>query len=125
MMLSSASSRVRCCSRGVISAAGSSVGNLSQQSTSSQAASTGVCHLQSSTLQSGGSTRTYVSRAHPREIPEHPVKSAIQMVLDGIEERKVKRAAKWERNAEARQAKGKEVSFCFFFLFFFKLYSFW
>jgi bisphosphoglycerate-dependent phosphoglycerate mutase len=34
---------------------------------------------------------------------------ALDEVLDGIEERKAKRVAKWERNAAARRAKGVEV----------------
>merc|ERR1719506_690821 len=38
--------------------------------------------------------RFYVSRAHPRPVPEFPVPSAIQMVLDDVEERKIRRAAK-------------------------------
>jgi len=49
---------------------------------------------------------TYVSRAHPRPVPEFTVTEAMQMVLEGIEERKEKRAKKWERNAPKRQAKG-------------------
>mmetsp|Transcript_18110 Transcript_18110/g.44747 ORF Transcript_18110/g.44747 Transcript_18110/m.44747 type:complete len:315 (+) Transcript_18110:77-1021(+) len=49
---------------------------------------------------------TYVSRAHPRPVPEFTVNEAMQMVLEGIEERKEKRAKKWERNAPKRQAKG-------------------
>ena len=54
--------------------------------------------------------RFYVSRAHPRPVPEFPVPSAIQMVLDDVEERKIRRAAKWERNKDKRQSKGIEVS---------------
>jgi hypothetical protein len=53
--------------------------------------------------------RSYVSRAHPRPVAEYPVNTAIQMVLQGVEERKAKRVTKWERNAPVRQAKGKEV----------------
>ena len=53
--------------------------------------------------------RSYVSRAHPKPLPEYPVQEALQFVLDGIEERKAKRVDKWERNADARKAKGKEV----------------
>ena len=48
----------------------------------------------------------YVSRAHPRPVPEFPVGQALQMVMDGIEERKVNRAKKWDRNAPKRQSKG-------------------
>lgn len=54
--------------------------------------------------------QSYMSRAHPSPIPEYPINQAVQMVLEGIEERKDKRAAKWERNAEKRQAKGIKVS---------------
>jgi large subunit ribosomal protein L1 len=48
----------------------------------------------------------YVSQAHPRPVPEHPVNHAMQMVLEGVEERKINRVKKWERNAPKRQAKG-------------------
>jgi len=51
--------------------------------------------------------RSYVSRAHPRPIPEYPVPTALQMVLDGVEERKICRATKWERNKDKRQLNGK------------------
>jgi hypothetical protein len=54
--------------------------------------------------------RGYISRAHPRPIPEHPLPSALHKVMDGIEERKAKRVAKWERNAPTRQTKGLKVS---------------
>jgi hypothetical protein len=54
--------------------------------------------------------RTYVSRAHPRPVTEYPVNAALQVVLEGIAERKTKRAAKWELNAPARKSKGIEVS---------------
>ena len=50
--------------------------------------------------------QSYVSRAHPRTTPEYPVGQALEMVLEGVEERKVKRQARWERNAPRRQAKG-------------------
>jgi hypothetical protein len=53
--------------------------------------------------------RYYLSRAHPRPIPEFPVLTAMDKVLDGIEERKAKRVARWARNAPARRAKGIEV----------------
>jgi hypothetical protein len=55
-------------------------------------------------------SQSYVSRAHPGPVPEYPIGTALQMVLEGIEERKVKRTAKWERNAPVRQSKGVEVS---------------
>lgn len=54
--------------------------------------------------------RSYVSRAHPKPIPEFPVPIGLQMVLDGVEERKKHRAAKWERNKDKRRSKGIEVS---------------
>jgi hypothetical protein len=54
--------------------------------------------------------RTYVSRAHPKPIPEFSVPAGLQMVLDGVEERKKHRAAKWERNKDKRRSKGIEVS---------------
>jgi len=49
-----------------------------------------------------------VSRAHPRPIPEYPVPTALQMVLDGVEERKICRAKKWERNKDKRRLNGTE-----------------
>ena len=55
--------------------------------------------------------RWYISRAHPRPIPEYPVPTALQMVLDGVKERKIRRSNKWERNKDKRQSKGvTEVS---------------
>jgi hypothetical protein len=54
--------------------------------------------------------RTYVSRAHPKPIPEFSVPTGLQMVLDGTEERKKLRAKKWERNKDKRRSKGIEVS---------------
>ena len=56
------------------------------------------------------STRTYVSRAHPRPVPEFSVPTGLQMVLDGVEERKKQRVARWERNKDKRRSKGIEVS---------------
>jgi hypothetical protein len=53
--------------------------------------------------------RTYVSRAHPRPVPEFPVPIALQMVLDGIEQRKAARAERWEQNKAKRVAKGIQV----------------
>lgn len=50
------------------------------------------------------------SRAHPKPIPEHTVGQAVQMLLNGVEERKIKRAEKWERNASKRAEKGITVS---------------
>jgi hypothetical protein len=54
--------------------------------------------------------RYYVSRAHPRPIPEYSVPTGLQMVLDGVEERKTRRATRWEQNKVKRQLKGIEVS---------------
>jgi hypothetical protein len=54
--------------------------------------------------------RYYVSRAHPRPIPEYSVPTGLQMVLDGVEERKMRRATRWEQNKVKRQLKGIEVS---------------
>ncbi len=54
--------------------------------------------------------QTYVSRAHPKPIPEFSVPVGLQMVLDGVEERKKHRAEKWERNKDRRRSKGIEVS---------------
>ena len=59
------------------------------------------------------STRTYVSRAHPRPVPEFSVPTGLQMVLDGVEERKKQRVARWERNKDKRRSKGIEVSLIF------------
>lgn len=52
--------------------------------------------------------QTYVSRAHPKPIPEFSVPVGLQMVLDGVEERKKHRAEKWERNKDKRRSKGTE-----------------
>jgi len=57
--------------------------------------------------------RTYVSRAHPRPVPEFSVPTGLQMVLDGVEERKKQRVARWERNKDKRRSKGIEVSLIF------------
>ena len=54
--------------------------------------------------------QTYVSWAHPKPIPEFSVPIGLQMVLDGVEERKKHRADKWERNKDKRRSKGIEVS---------------
>jgi len=53
--------------------------------------------------------RSFRSRAHPKPTPEHTVSQAVQMVLDGVEERKVKRQEKWEHNASKRAEKGITV----------------
>lgn len=54
--------------------------------------------------------RSYVSRAHPQRLPEYPVTSALQMVLDETQQRYEQRAAKWERNQPTRIQKGIQVS---------------
>ena len=56
------------------------------------------------------SIRSYVSRAHPKPIPEFAVPTAMQMVLDDIEQRKVSRAERWEKNKDRRMKKGIQVS---------------
>ena len=55
-------------------------------------------------------SRSYVSRAHPKPTPEFALPKALEMVLTGVEERKVKRQEKWDRNAPKRQSKGIQVS---------------
>ena len=69
-----------------------------------------------------GSTRisiqNYVSRAHPKPIPEFSVPIGLEMVLDGVEERKKHRAAKWERNKDKRRSKGIEVSHLWMVIYF-------
>jgi hypothetical protein len=62
--------------------------------------------------QSPSLCRYYVTRAHPRPIPEYSVPTGLQMVLDGVEERKTRRATRWEQNKVKRQLKGIEVSVC-------------
>jgi hypothetical protein len=51
--------------------------------------------------------RLYVSRAHPKPKPIFPITDAVKTILEGIEERKVKRAERWERNTEQRARQGK------------------
>ncbi len=57
----------------------------------------------------GSTSRQYVSRAHPQQLPEYPLAGALQMVLDDAKERSTKRAIKWERNAPVRIKKGIQV----------------
>lgn len=45
-------------------------------------------------------SRHYVSRAHPEPVPTFPIHEALDILLVGIEERKVKRAERWERGKE-------------------------
>lgn len=47
-----------------------------------------------------------MSRAHPKPIPEFPIGQALNMVLEGVEERKEHRAARWER----RKTDGKTTT---------------
>lgn len=54
-------------------------------------------------------SRSYVSRAHPTVIPEFPIPTALSKIIEGIQDRKVKRATKWELNASRRVAKGIKV----------------
>ena len=51
--------------------------------------------------------RLYVSRAHPKPKPIFPITDALNTILEGIEERKIKRAERWERNTEQRARQGK------------------
>mmetsp|Transcript_10417 Transcript_10417/g.19488 ORF Transcript_10417/g.19488 Transcript_10417/m.19488 type:complete len:312 (+) Transcript_10417:115-1050(+) len=51
--------------------------------------------------------RSYVSRAHPSASnPAFPIGDALSTVLHGIQERKVLRQQKWEKNAATRVSKG-------------------
>jgi hypothetical protein len=54
-------------------------------------------------------SRSYMSRAHPTMIPEFPIPAALGKVIEGIQDRKVKRVTKWELNAPRRLAKGIKV----------------
>ena len=81
--------------------------------TSTRVATTTAVRLQaaSETLPSSFTgNRNYVSRAHPKPIPEFPVPTAMQMVLEGIEQRKLARAERWEKSKERRVKKGIQVS---------------
>lgn len=50
--------------------------------------------------------RSYTSRAHPPEsIPAYAVGEALTSVLEGVEERKVRRQQRWEKGAEKRKVK--------------------
>lgn len=62
---------------------------------------------------SSSSTRSYISRAHPKPRPEFPIIRALQMTLEGTQERILKREKKWERNAPVRVEKGLKVSLIF------------
>eukprot|EP00581_Thalassiosira_minuscula_P010281 CAMPEP_0183711362 /NCGR_PEP_ID=MMETSP0737-20130205/6884_1 /TAXON_ID=385413 /ORGANISM="Thalassiosira miniscula, Strain CCMP1093" /LENGTH=344 /DNA_ID=CAMNT_0025939855 /DNA_START=148 /DNA_END=1182 /DNA_ORIENTATION=- len=48
--------------------------------------------------------RGYISRAHPEftVIPSYPVGEAVQTVIDGMGERHLRRAERWEKNKENR-----------------------
>ena len=67
---------------------------------------------QARSSQISNSIRGYISRAHPPKEgkPSFPIADALSSVLTGVEERKVKRQEKWDRNAETRVAKGIKVS---------------
>ena len=55
--------------------------------------------------------RSYNSRAHPPEsIPVYAVGEALASVLEGVEERKVRRQQRWEKGAEKRKMKNIAVS---------------
>lgn len=55
-------------------------------------------------------TRNYVTRAHPKPVTQLPILEAIDQVLEGIAERKVKRVARWDRYGEKIAArKGFQV----------------
>ena len=54
--------------------------------------------------------RTYVTRAHPKPVTQLPILDAIDAVLEGIEERKVKRVERWNKYGEKIAAsKGLKV----------------
>lgn len=73
----------------------------------------------SATIRSSLSIRLFQSRAHPKPNPEFAVGQAIERVLEEVEQRKVRRAEKWERNAPKREEKGIKVSSNIF------MYSVW
>lgn len=50
--------------------------------------------------------RTYISRAHPRPIPEFAIDKALDDLLKDVEMRKKSRQKKWEKNAPERARKG-------------------
>ena len=55
-------------------------------------------------------SRTYITRAHPKSVAQLPILEAIDRVLEGIAERKVKRVERWDRYGEKIAArKGFQV----------------
>ena len=55
-------------------------------------------------------SRTYVTRAHPKPVTQLPILEAIDQVLEGIEQRKVKRIERWDKYGEKIAArKGFQV----------------
>eukprot|EP00536_Pseudo-nitzschia_multiseries_P012185 jgi/Psemu1/326719/estExt_fgenesh1_pg.C_4510001 len=85
--------------------AGAAVTSVSQTSSSPSSL---YSQLQTQQQSADSQYRSYVSRAHPKPIPEFSVPTGLQMVLDSVEERKKLRAAKWERNKDERRSKGIE-----------------
>lgn len=64
----------------------------------SASASAAVHHRQQQQQQQRG----YVSRAHPTVIPSTPIISAVQTLLDEMDERHSMRAERWDKNKENR-----------------------
>jgi hypothetical protein len=73
------------------------------------AAATATTHNYNCYYYSREQRHSYMSRAHPQQLPEYPISTALQMVLEETQERSVKRATKWERNAPVRTKKGIQV----------------
>jgi large subunit ribosomal protein L1 len=63
-------------------------------------------HFQSraATRGAGCIARAYVTRAHPKQIPEYPVPEALQTILEGVHKRRLLRQRKAERLAKAAAA---------------------
>lgn len=56
-------------------------------------------------------TRPYVSRAHPKPVLQLPILDALDSVLEGVAERKVKREERWTKwGTKIAQRKGTTVS---------------
>jgi large subunit ribosomal protein L1 len=71
---------------------------------------TQAIHQNNSNLSGHAATRSrcYVSRAHPPETKlMFNIGDALKLMKEQVEERKEKRAAKWEKNTDKRAAKGK------------------
>ena len=58
-----------------------------------------------------GTSRGYVSRAHPKPVTQYPILEAIDQVLQGIEERKVRRVERWDKYGDKIAAK-KGIKAC-------------